>query len=63
MANRFSIAIRNAQFPLDVVDKLHESTIPKVEAWMASKTKKGNCTLENAAIRREWYVHFYFSHS
>ncbi|KAK0646828.1 hypothetical protein B0T16DRAFT_391194 [Cercophora newfieldiana] len=55
-AEKFSfknVAIRNAQFPLDVVDKLHESTIPKVEAWMATK-KKGNCTLENAAIRREW---------
>lgn len=46
------VAIRNGQYPLDVVDKLHESTIPKVEAWMAKK--KGNCTLENAAIRREW---------
>lgn len=50
------MANRNEKFPLDVVDKLHESTIPKVEAWMAKK-KAGNCTLENAAIRREWYAH------
>ncbi len=30
--------------------------MPKVEAWMAKKTNKRNCTLENAAIRREWYA-------
>lgn len=32
--------------------------MPKVEAWMAKKVAKTNqtCTLENAAVRREWYV-------
>ena len=31
----------------------------KVEAWMNKKIAAGtnnNCTLENAAVRREWYV-------
>ena len=30
--------------------------MPNVEKWMAKKAGKSNCTLENAAIRREWYV-------
>jgi tyrosinase len=33
--------------------------MPKVDAWMAKKIAEGknnNCTLENAAVRREWYV-------
>jgi hypothetical protein len=30
--------------------------MPRVQAWMAKKTSKTNCTLDNAAIRREWYV-------
>jgi tyrosinase len=33
--------------------------MPKVEAWMARKIaagKNNNCTLENAAVRREWFV-------
>lgn len=30
--------------------------MPKVEAWMAKKAGTTNCTLENAAIRREWCV-------
>lgn len=29
--------------------------MPKVQAWLASK-KNTTCTLENAAVRREWYV-------
>ena len=44
----------------DVVDKLlEEDTMPKVEAWLAQKKAAGkhnNCTLENAAVRREWCV-------
>ncbi len=32
--------------------------MPKVEAWMAKKAGKTNCTLENAAVRREWCVWF-----
>jgi tyrosinase len=39
-----------------VVDKLEESIMPNVEAWMAKRAgKTNNCTLENAAVRREWY--------
>ncbi|AEO67326.1 040e235b-4539-4777-bd7f-6c0c9d2a8b8c [Thermothielavioides terrestris] len=49
--------IRNPAFPLDVVDKLEEDTMAKVEAYMAKKIaagKNNGCTLENAAVRREW---------
>jgi hypothetical protein len=29
--------------------------MPKVEAWMAQRAgNTNNCTLENAAVRREW---------
>ncbi|KAK0704445.1 hypothetical protein B0H67DRAFT_557251 [Lasiosphaeris hirsuta] len=31
------VAIRNGDFPLDVVDKLEEATMPKIEAYMAKK--------------------------
>lgn len=33
--------------------------MPKIEAYMAKKIaagKNNNCTLENAGVRREWYV-------
>lgn len=46
---------RNGLYPLDVVDKLEESTMPKVKEWMTRKTNT-TCTLENAAVRREWCV-------
>ncbi|KAH8878706.1 Di-copper centre-containing protein [Thozetella sp. PMI_491] len=49
--------VRNGNYPLDVVDKLAEATLPKVDAWMAKKIaagKNNNCTLETAAVRREW---------
>ncbi|KAK3301769.1 uncharacterized protein B0T15DRAFT_563343 [Chaetomium strumarium] len=47
--------IRNPAYPLDIVDKLEESIMPNVEAWMAKRAgKTNNCTLENASIRREW---------
>ena len=45
---------RHAAYPPDVVDKLLDSTMPKVAAWMATKKNANNCTLENAAVRREW---------
>ncbi|KAI0839694.1 hypothetical protein F5Y06DRAFT_12775 [Hypoxylon sp. FL0890] len=55
--------IRNPYYPLDVVDKLEETTMPNVDAWLAKKiaaNKNNNCTLENAAVRREWCVfHLY----
>ncbi|KAK3312280.1 hypothetical protein B0H66DRAFT_632904 [Apodospora peruviana] len=49
--------IRNAEYPLDVVDKLEEDMFPKVEAFLNKKIaagKNNGCTLENAAVRREW---------
>lgn len=48
---------RNGFYPLDVVDKLEEATMTKVEAYMAKKIaagKNNGCTLENAGVRREW---------
>ena len=42
---------------MDIVDKLEEATMPKVEAYMAKKIaagKNNGCTLENAGVRREW---------
>ncbi|KAH8901803.1 Di-copper centre-containing protein [Coniochaeta sp. PMI_546] len=44
---------RNGLYPLDVVDRLEEFTMPKVKEWMTRKTNT-TCTLENAAVRREW---------
>ena len=46
--------VRNGLYPLDSVDKLEEATMPKVESWMSKKNS--TCTMENASIRREWYV-------
>lgn len=54
-ADRYST--RNGAYPLDVVDQLEAATMPRVEAWMAKKG--GNCTLANAAVRREWYALIY----
>jgi tyrosinase len=49
--------VRNPDYPLDEVDKLLEATMPNVEAWMAQRAgNTNNCTLENAAVRREWYA-------
>ncbi|KAH6612253.1 hypothetical protein B0J18DRAFT_414358 [Chaetomium sp. MPI-SDFR-AT-0129] len=48
---------RNPDYPLDVVDQLEESIMPNVEAWIskrAAANSTATCTLENAAIRREW---------
>ena len=53
------VRIRNPVYPLDVVDKLEEATMPLVDAWMGKKIAAGmnnKCTLEKAAIRREWFV-------
>lgn len=38
--------------------------MPKVAAWMDKKIaagKNNNCTLENAAVRREWSVFHLYS--
>jgi len=48
---------RNGFYPLDVVDKLEEATMTKVEAYMNQKIaagKNNGCTLENAGVRKEW---------
>lgn len=50
---------RNPNYPLDVVDKLEEATMPKVEAWLGGKIaagKNNECTMETASVRREWCV-------
>ncbi|KXX80403.1 Tyrosinase [Madurella mycetomatis] len=49
--------IRNGHYPLDIVDEVEIATRPKVEEFLAKKIAAGtnnNCTLENAAVRREW---------
>lgn len=48
-----SLSTRNGIYPLDIVDKLEEATMPKVEEWLKKKSNN-TCTLENAAVRREW---------
>ena len=48
---------RNGFYPLDVVDKLEDSTMSNVEAYMNKKIaagKNNGCTLETAGVRREW---------
>ncbi len=57
MANEMRPRQRNGFYPLDVVDKLEEATMPKIEAYMNAKIaagKNNGCTLENAGVRREW---------
>ncbi|KAK8064467.1 Di-copper centre-containing [Apiospora phragmitis] len=40
-------------YPADVVDKLRDSSLSKLETYAASNLA-GSCTLETASIRREW---------
>lgn len=50
-------SVRNPAYKLDVVDEVELATRAKVEAYLAKKVAAGtnyNCTLENAAVRREW---------
>ncbi|KLU86054.1 hypothetical protein MAPG_05073 [Magnaporthiopsis poae ATCC 64411] len=47
-------AFRNGHYKLDVVDELEDKTWPKVERWISKKNNTNGCTLENAAVRREW---------
>ncbi|OAA65840.1 putative domain, di-copper centre [Niveomyces insectorum RCEF 264] len=46
--------VRNGLFPLDVVDNLEAQMMPTVEAFQQKKGNKTHCTVENAAVRREW---------
>ena len=54
---------RNPNYPPDLVDKLEEATMPKVEAYLEQKIaagKNNECTLETASVRREWSVSHLF---
>lgn len=55
----YQFSFRNPVYPLDVVDKLEEATMPKIDEYMTKKIaadKNNKCTLETAAVRREWLV-------
>lgn len=52
-------AFRNGHYKLDVVDELEDKTWPKVEQWISKKNNTNGCTLENAAVRREWLGAFF----
>lgn len=41
-------------YPADVVDKLRDSSLSKLETYSSSNLAGGTCTLETASIRREW---------
>ncbi|KAK8017006.1 Tyrosinase-like protein orsC [Apiospora rasikravindrae] len=41
-------------YPADVVDKLRDSSLNKLETYSSSNLAGGACTLETASIRREW---------
>ncbi|GAB1312035.1 hypothetical protein MFIFM68171_02245 [Madurella fahalii] len=55
---RTKVAVqRNGFYPLDIVDKLEEATMTKVDEYMTEKIaagKNNGCTLETAGVRREW---------
>ncbi|KAK4153158.1 hypothetical protein C8A00DRAFT_43885 [Chaetomidium leptoderma] len=42
-----------AEYPPDVVDKLAESSLPKLKEYL-EKNPQGSCTYETAVKRREW---------
>ncbi|KAL2272017.1 hypothetical protein VTJ83DRAFT_1388 [Remersonia thermophila] len=45
----------NPNYPPDAVDMLLVATMPKVAVWVARRAgSTNNCTLENAAVRKEW---------
>ena len=48
-------------FPADLLDQLQDASMPKLAEYNAhraalSKRQSTKCTLENAMVRREWYV-------
>jgi hypothetical protein len=43
----------------DEVDALSAAGLAKLKEWTSSNPPAGNCTLENAVIRREWYESVY----
>jgi tyrosinase len=47
---------RNGFYPLDVFDKLEETTMTNIDAYMTKKIaagKNNGCMLEKAGVRRE----------
>ena len=55
-ATALFVGLNTAQsYPADVVDKLAESSLAKLKAWL-EKNPQGNCTYEKAVKRREWLV-------
>lgn len=46
-------AAQAGKYPPDVVDKLAESSLPKLKAWL-EKNPQGSCTYETAIKRKEW---------
>lgn len=45
----------NSSYGGDEVDAISAEGLAKLKEWTRSNPPTGNCTLENAAIRREWY--------
>lgn len=46
---------KNGTYGKDEVDALSAEGLAKLKEWTRSNPPAGNCTLENAVIRREWY--------
>lgn len=47
-------------YPPDVVDELAKESLPKLKEWL-EKNPQGECTLETAVRRREWFALIYRS--
>lgn len=45
---------RNPAYPADIVDQLRDRSIGNLESYSQSQLAGGACTIETAAIRREW---------
>lgn len=45
----------NSSYSGDEVDAISAEGLAKLKEWTKSNPPTGNCTLENAVIRREWY--------
>jgi hypothetical protein len=45
-------------YPPDEVDKLAETSLPKLKEWLTKNPQPG-CTYETAVKRREWLVSFH----
>lgn len=43
-------------YPADSVDDLRDESIKKLEDYLGRRPANNGCTLENVAVRREWYA-------